>query len=120
MGPSSSEIPGSPVYSSTRSGCFPLREISQGLWYVGRLYVKYALTVFAVLFVLIHTLTTFPILFPIHVTFADGTVSPKSMTRASITSLVNTTKRRVLTVDTLASPHLGHYYLDGFSVLDLP
>lgn len=29
-------------------------------------------------------------------------------------------ERRVLTVDTLASPHLGHYYLDGFSVLDLP
>ncbi|KAI0775528.1 DUF221-domain-containing protein [Trametes elegans] len=43
-------------------------------------------------FALTHTLTTFPILFPIHVTFSDGSVSPKSMTRASISSLVTTEK----------------------------
>ncbi|KAJ7212056.1 hypothetical protein GGX14DRAFT_621525 [Mycena pura] len=39
-------------------------------------------------FVLLHTFTTFPILFPIHVEFADGSIPKKSMTRASITSLV--------------------------------
>ncbi|KAJ6537475.1 hypothetical protein B0H10DRAFT_2141983 [Mycena sp. CBHHK59/15] len=41
-------------------------------------------------FVLLHTLTTFPILFPIHVEFSEDSVSKKSMTRASITSLVAT------------------------------
>ncbi|KAI0366924.1 DUF221-domain-containing protein [Pilatotrama ljubarskyi] len=43
-------------------------------------------------FALLQSLTTLPILFPIHVTFSDGTVSPKSMTRASISSLVTTQK----------------------------
>jgi hypothetical protein len=43
-------------------------------------------------FTLLHTLTTFPILFPIHVEFSEDTVSPKSMTRASISSLVTTAK----------------------------
>ncbi|TFK40830.1 hypothetical protein BDQ12DRAFT_721445 [Crucibulum laeve] len=43
-------------------------------------------------FTLLHTLTTFPILFPIHVEFSEATISPKSMTRASISSLVGTTK----------------------------
>lgn len=47
---------------------------------------------FAVRFTFAHTLTTFPILLPIHVTFADGSVSLKSMTRASISSLVGTSK----------------------------
>ncbi|TBU27050.1 hypothetical protein BD311DRAFT_666174 [Dichomitus squalens] len=37
-------------------------------------------------------LSTLAILFPIHVTFSDGTVSSKSMTRASISSLVTTPK----------------------------
>lgn len=41
---------------------------------------------------LLHTLTTFPILFPIHVQFSDVEVPPKSMTRASISSLVATEK----------------------------
>lgn len=41
-------------------------------------------------FALLHTLTTFPILFPIHVRFSDDSISPKSMTRASISSLVGT------------------------------
>ncbi|KAF8158103.1 hypothetical protein B0H34DRAFT_441453 [Crassisporium funariophilum] len=43
-------------------------------------------------FSLAHTLTTFPILFPIHVEFSESSVSSKSMTRASISSLVGTTK----------------------------
>ncbi|RDB18089.1 Calcium permeable stress-gated cation channel 1 [Hypsizygus marmoreus] len=47
-------------------------------------------------FTLLHTVTTFPILFPIHVEFSEDTVSPKSMTRASISSLVATSKGRSL------------------------
>ncbi|KIP05154.1 hypothetical protein PHLGIDRAFT_108550 [Phlebiopsis gigantea 11061_1 CR5-6] len=43
-------------------------------------------------FTLLHMFTTFPILFSIHVTFSDDSVSPKSMTRASISSLVGTVK----------------------------
>lgn len=39
-------------------------------------------------FVLVHTFTTVPILLPIHVHFSPDDVSPKSMTRASIASLV--------------------------------
>ncbi|KIJ64508.1 hypothetical protein HYDPIDRAFT_90493 [Hydnomerulius pinastri MD-312] len=41
-------------------------------------------------FVLLHTFTTAPILLPIHIHFSAGTVSSKSMTRASIASLVLT------------------------------
>jgi hypothetical protein len=48
------------------------------------------LILFEVWFALLHTLTTFPILFPIHVRFSDASISPKSMTRASISSLVST------------------------------
>ncbi|THH23170.1 hypothetical protein EUX98_g8009 [Antrodiella citrinella] len=43
-------------------------------------------------FTFMHTLTTLPILLPIHVTFSDDSVSPKSMTRASISSLAATSK----------------------------
>ena len=46
----------------------------------------------AVWFSLLHLCTTFPILFPIHVQFSDASISPKSMTRASISSLVTTEK----------------------------
>jgi Cytosolic domain of 10TM putative phosphate transporter len=46
----------------------------------------------SVWFTLAHTLTTFPILFPIHVEFSDPSISSKSMTRASISSLVGTSK----------------------------
>ena len=46
----------------------------------------------SVWFTLAHTLTTFPILFPIHVEFSDPSISSKSMTRASISSLVGTDK----------------------------
>lgn len=45
---------------------------------------------------LLHTVTTFPVLFAIHVHFADEDISPKSMTRASISSLVLTTAGREL------------------------
>ena len=47
-------------------------------------------------YALMHLLTTFPILFPIHIDFSDASVSPKSMTRASISSLVGTSKGRSL------------------------
>ncbi|KAG5648333.1 hypothetical protein DXG03_004905 [Asterophora parasitica] len=47
-------------------------------------------------FTLLHTLTTFPILFPIHVEFSEEKVPSKSMTRASISSLVTTLKGRSL------------------------
>jgi hypothetical protein len=43
-------------------------------------------------FTFLHTLTTFPVLFPIHVQFSDDSVSRTSMTRASISSLVGTSK----------------------------
>ncbi|KAF9468511.1 hypothetical protein BDZ94DRAFT_668548 [Collybia nuda] len=54
------------------------------------LYIRFLRACFW--FTLLHTLTTFPILFPIHLEFSESTVSPKSMTRASISSLVTTTK----------------------------
>jgi hypothetical protein len=41
-------------------------------------------------FVLLHTFTTVPILLPIHIHFSDNSVSQRSMTRASISSLVGT------------------------------
>lgn len=41
-------------------------------------------------FVLLHTFTTLPILLPIHLKFSEGGISPRSMTRASISSLVLT------------------------------
>ncbi|KAG1751153.1 hypothetical protein EDB19DRAFT_1675660 [Suillus lakei] len=47
-------------------------------------------------FVLVHTFTTTPILLPIHVHFSPDGVSPQSMTRASISSLVETQQGRSL------------------------
>jgi hypothetical protein len=41
-------------------------------------------------FTLLHTFTTLPVLLPIHVKFSDESVSPRSMTRASISSVVQT------------------------------
>lgn len=41
-------------------------------------------------FALLHTFTTVPILLPIHIHFSDNSVSQRSMTRASISSLVGT------------------------------
>jgi len=46
-------------------------------------------------FALLHTFTTFPVLFPIHVVFSKGD-SPASMTRASISSLTSTPKGKSL------------------------
>lgn len=46
--------------------------------------------------ILLQTFTTLPILFPIHVEFSEDSVSPYSMTRASISSLVTTAKGRSL------------------------
>ena len=46
-------------------------------------------------FALLHTFTTFPVLFPIHVIFSKGD-SAASMTRASISSLTNTAKGKSL------------------------
>ncbi|KAF9242543.1 hypothetical protein BU15DRAFT_86750 [Melanogaster broomeanus] len=50
------------------------------------LYVRFLRGCF--FFILLHTFTTAPILLSIHVHFSSGTVSSKSMTRASIASLV--------------------------------
>ncbi|KAF8170067.1 hypothetical protein BJ912DRAFT_998262 [Pholiota molesta] len=50
------------------------------------------LLLLTVWFSLLQFCTTFPILFPIHVEFSDDAISPKSMTRASISSLVGTEK----------------------------
>ena len=48
-------------------------------------------------FALLHTFTTFPVLFSIHVIFSEGDGdSPASMTRASISSLTDTTKGKSL------------------------
>ncbi|PBK74975.1 hypothetical protein ARMSODRAFT_500296 [Armillaria solidipes] len=47
-------------------------------------------------FALLHTLTTFPVLFPIHVEFSEPSIDPKSMTRASISSLVSTDQGKSL------------------------
>jgi len=47
-------------------------------------------------FSLLQAFTIFPILFPIHVEFSDGSVSSKSMTRALISSLVTTSRGRSL------------------------
>ncbi|KAI0075096.1 hypothetical protein K474DRAFT_1600449 [Panus rudis PR-1116 ss-1] len=58
------------------------------------LYVRFLKACFC--FTLTHTLTTLPVLFPIHVEFSDGSVSPKSMTRASMSSLVATDKGQSL------------------------
>lgn len=47
-------------------------------------------------FILLHTFTTVPILLPIHLHFSDDSVSQRSMTRASVSSLVGTTEGRRL------------------------
>ncbi|KAF9013241.1 hypothetical protein BDQ17DRAFT_1419404 [Cyathus striatus] len=54
------------------------------------LYVRFLRGAFW--FATLQTVTIFPILFPIHVRFADKTIPTKSMTRASIASLVSTEK----------------------------
>ncbi|KAF4590709.1 hypothetical protein EYR40_009306 [Pleurotus pulmonarius] len=67
---------------------FPEEKMNQLRGVDATLYVRFLRGCFW--FSLLHTFTTFPILFPIHVEFSDNSVSPKSMTRASISSLVLT------------------------------
>ncbi|KAF7298976.1 CBM1 domain-containing protein [Mycena indigotica] len=67
---------------------FPADKMNELRGVDATLYVRWLRGCF--FFVLLHTLTTFPILFPIHVEFSDNSISKKSMTRASITSLVAT------------------------------
>ncbi|KAH9002732.1 hypothetical protein EDB86DRAFT_3063264 [Lactarius hatsudake] len=47
-------------------------------------------------FILLHTFTTVPILLPIHLHFSDDSVSQRSMTRASISSVVGNSAGRSL------------------------
>ncbi|KAI0087845.1 hypothetical protein BDY19DRAFT_892588 [Irpex rosettiformis] len=68
---------------------FPLDKFNELRGVDASLYVRFLKG--CVIFTLTHTLTTFPILFPIHIHFSGDDVSPKSMTRASISSLVGTT-----------------------------
>ncbi|KAJ7069743.1 hypothetical protein C8F01DRAFT_526127 [Mycena amicta] len=67
---------------------FPADKMNELRGVDATLYIRWLRGCF--FFVLLHTLTTFPILFPIHVEFSEGSISKKSMTRASITSLVAT------------------------------
>ncbi|KAK7048413.1 CBM1 domain-containing protein [Favolaschia claudopus] len=80
---------------------WPLSWVPQVVWYPpdkmnelrgvdATLYIRWLRGCF--FFVLLHTFTTFPILFPIHVEFSSDSISKKSMTRASITSLVASPK----------------------------
>ncbi|KAJ7259497.1 hypothetical protein B0H12DRAFT_1014472 [Mycena haematopus] len=69
---------------------FPPNKMNELRGVDATLYIRWLRGCF--FFVLLHTVTTFPILFPIHVEFSDDSISSKSMTRASITSLVVSAK----------------------------
>ncbi|KAH9912692.1 uncharacterized protein BXZ73DRAFT_107327 [Epithele typhae] len=69
---------------------FPEDQFNQLRGVDAALYIRWIRACFW--FTVIQAFTTLVILFPIHVTFSDGSVSPKSMTRASISSLVTTKK----------------------------
>ncbi|EAU86086.2 hypothetical protein CC1G_07165 [Coprinopsis cinerea okayama7 len=69
---------------------FPEDELHKLRGVDATLYVRFLRGCFY--FALLHTFTTFPILFPIHVKFSDDEIPSKSMTRASISSLVTTDK----------------------------
>ncbi|KAJ7095817.1 hypothetical protein B0H15DRAFT_827221 [Mycena belliarum] len=73
---------------------FPADKMNELRGVDATLYVRFLRGAFW--FVLLHTCTTFPILFPIHVEFSEDSVSRKSMTRASITSLVATDEGKKL------------------------
>jgi hypothetical protein len=60
-----------------------VHQLFQGLYLISHLIAR---------FVLLHTFTTVPILLPIHIQFSDGSISQRSMTRASVSSLVGTTE----------------------------
>ncbi|KAG0700120.1 hypothetical protein DFH29DRAFT_933566 [Suillus ampliporus] len=67
---------------------FPQEKLNELRGIDATLYVRFLRG--SLFFVLVHTFTTAPILLPIHVHFSSDDVSPKSMTRASISSLVET------------------------------
>ncbi|THV00838.1 DUF221-domain-containing protein [Dendrothele bispora CBS 962.96] len=67
---------------------FPEDKLNQLRGVDAALYIRFLRGCFW--FALLHTFTTFPVLFPIHLEFSESSVSPKSMTRASISSLVGT------------------------------
>ncbi|PFH54095.1 hypothetical protein AMATHDRAFT_38479 [Amanita thiersii Skay4041] len=69
---------------------FPEDELNELRGVDATLYIRFLRGCFW--FALLHTFTTFPILFPIHIHFSKDTISQKSMTRASISSLVSTLK----------------------------
>ncbi|PPR04094.1 hypothetical protein CVT24_010667 [Panaeolus cyanescens] len=73
---------------------FPEDKINELRGLDAALYIRFLRGCFW--FSLLHLLTTFPILFPIHVRFSDASVSRKSMTRASISSLVGTSTGKSL------------------------
>ncbi|KAK7056871.1 hypothetical protein VNI00_002588 [Paramarasmius palmivorus] len=65
---------------------FPEQKINELRGLDAALYIRFLRGCFW--FTLLHVFTTFPILFPIHLEFSEDSISPKSMTRASISSLV--------------------------------
>ncbi|KAJ3506561.1 hypothetical protein NLJ89_g6803 [Agrocybe chaxingu] len=69
---------------------FPEEKLNELRGVDATLYVRFLRGSFW--FALIQLLTTFPILFPVHVEFSDPSIPKKSMTRASISSLVGTSK----------------------------
>ncbi|KAG2066463.1 DUF221-domain-containing protein [Suillus decipiens] len=73
---------------------FPQMKLNELRGVDATLYVRFLRG--TLLFVLVHTFTTTPILLPIHVHFSPDDVSPRSMTRASISSLVETRQGRSL------------------------
>lgn len=79
--------------------CNYLFTLPAGMQLVGHLFLvltAYFTSFSSARFVLLHTFTTVPILLPIHLHFSDGSVSQRSMTRASVSSLVGTTGGRRL------------------------
>ncbi|KAG2338484.1 hypothetical protein BDR05DRAFT_969182 [Suillus weaverae] len=73
---------------------FPQAKLNELRGVDAALYVRFLRG--SLFFVLVHTFTTTPILLPIHVYFSPDGVSPRSMTRASISSLVETQQGRSL------------------------
>ncbi|KAG1750941.1 late exocytosis, associated with Golgi transport-domain-containing protein [Suillus occidentalis] len=73
---------------------FPRAKLNELRGVDATLYVRFLRG--TLLFVLVHTFTTTPILLPIHVHFSPDGVSAQSMTRASISSLVETQQGRSL------------------------
>lgn len=69
---------------------FPEDRLNQLRGVDASLYIRFLRGCFW--FAVLQSFSTLLVLFPIHVTFAGDDVSPKSMTRASISSLVRTSK----------------------------